>query len=260
MNSTESVDPRIEREKKFHDDRFEDDPRKTSTGIGMTEMATRNALQKTYKTIAKYAAGSRILDYGCALGEASFIFVRYGADFVEAIDLSSVAVDQAKASAVEKGIDNVAFQAMNAEQLEFDDNSFDLVCGFAILHHLDLDRSYSEIARVLKPDGHAVFLEPLGHNPAINMFRNATPTMRTPDEHPFMMDNINLANKYFEQVQATHTNLLTLASLPFSRIPGSKLAFNILEKMDRILFKVVPFSRRYSWNAVLDFSKPRKPV
>jgi len=51
---------------------------------------------------------------------------------------------------------------MNAEELKFADDYFDIVCGGAILHHLDLNKALSEIARVLKPDGKAIFVEPLG--------------------------------------------------------------------------------------------------
>jgi ubiquinone/menaquinone biosynthesis C-methylase UbiE len=39
---------------------------------------------------------------------------------------------------------------LEAENLSFSNDSFDLVCGSGILHHLDLNRSYKEIQRVLK--------------------------------------------------------------------------------------------------------------
>jgi ubiquinone/menaquinone biosynthesis C-methylase UbiE len=64
---------------------------------------------------------------------------------------------------------------MNAEATTFPDNSFDLICGSSILHHLNLDKACAEIRRILRPDGGAVFIEPLGHNPLINMFRKLTP-------------------------------------------------------------------------------------
>ena len=42
---------------------------------------------------------------------------------------------------------------MNAEALEFDDGSFDLIVGNGIFYHLDLERAFSEIHRVLVPAG-----------------------------------------------------------------------------------------------------------
>ena len=81
------------------------------------------------------------------------------------------------------------------------DDSFDLVCGSGILHHLDLPAAMRELARVLRPSGRAVFMEPLGHNPAINAFRNRTPELRTPDEHPLLGKDLKLCRRYFGSVE-----------------------------------------------------------
>jgi len=46
----------------------------------------------------------------------------------------------------------------DAEQLPFEDDSFDLVVGHAVLHHLpDLTQAFAELFRVLKPGGTIVF-------------------------------------------------------------------------------------------------------
>lgn len=37
------------------------------------------------------------------------------------------------------------------------------------------------------------FSEPLGHNPIINWYRNRTPEMRTEDEHPLLIKDIEFA-------------------------------------------------------------------
>jgi SAM-dependent methyltransferase len=48
--------------------------------------------------------------------------------------------------------------ACDAAELPFDDESFDLVLGHAVLHHLpDLDRAFAEFHRVLKPGGTLFF-------------------------------------------------------------------------------------------------------
>ena len=262
MNKSDSVSERLEREKSFHDDRFqeEQDPRSKSVGVSMTRIATQAALNKTYDAIRRNSAGKRVLDYGCAKGETSRILAKYGAEYINAIDISTVAIEQAKQIADQAGITNATFQAMNAEVLEFSDQSFDLVCGFGILHHLDLDKAYSEIARVMKPTGIAVFLEPLGHNPGINLFRKLSPALRTPDEHPLLMKDIKLCKKYFGEIRPTYVNCLTLFCLPFLRIPGSKVAFAALGYLDSWMFTLLPFTRRFAWNVVLEFASPRRAL
>lgn len=49
-------------------------------------------------------------------------------------------------------------KVVDAEILPFEDNSFDLVVGHAVLHHIpDLELSLREVVRVLKPGGRFVF-------------------------------------------------------------------------------------------------------
>jgi len=59
----------------------------------------------------------------------------------------------------------VATRPADAEQLPFPDDSFDLVFGHAVLHHIpDLPRAFTEFARVLRPGGTLVFAgEPSRH-------------------------------------------------------------------------------------------------
>lgn len=76
------------------------------------------------------------------------------------------------------------FHVMDAHRLEFEDDSFDVVFGKAILHHLDYAVALEEIRRVLKPGGVLVFMEPLDFNPVMKLVRFMTPTLRTPDEEP----------------------------------------------------------------------------
>src|SRR3546814_15436315 len=85
--------------------------------------------------------------------------------------------------ATETGL-HATFSVDNAEQTSFPDASFDRIGGSGILHHLDLDSAYAEIARLLKPGGRAVFLEPLGHNPLYHAYRDRPPPMRTENENP----------------------------------------------------------------------------
>jgi ubiquinone/menaquinone biosynthesis C-methylase UbiE len=73
---------------------------------------------------------------------------------VLATDISDEMVKIGTAITQSKGISNVEFKRMDAENLALDDNSFDLVtCAFGLMYFPDPDRSILEMFRVLKPGG-----------------------------------------------------------------------------------------------------------
>ena len=56
------------------------------------------------------------------------------------------------------GLEGDSTVATEAEELPFEDESFDLVFGHAVLHHIpDLDRAFAEFRRVLRPGGMIAF-------------------------------------------------------------------------------------------------------
>lgn len=89
------------------------------------------------------------------------------------------------------------FILMDANNLEFDSNTFDAVFGHSILHHLEFTQALDEISRVLKPDGIMVFIEPLGINPIGKIVRFLTPKARTHDEQPLRFKELFELSKRF---------------------------------------------------------------
>ncbi|WP_026426140.1 class I SAM-dependent methyltransferase [Actinokineospora inagensis] len=72
-------------------------------------------------------------------------------------DLSPGMVEVALRNAACLGLD-VSGRVADAERIPYDDDSFDLVVGHAVLHHIpDLPAAFREIRRVLKPGGRFVF-------------------------------------------------------------------------------------------------------
>jgi 2-polyprenyl-3-methyl-5-hydroxy-6-metoxy-1,4-benzoquinol methylase len=129
-------------------------------------------------------AGRSILDFGCGHGMMGVTLARLGA-CVTAFDLSGGYIREARARASANGV-LVQFLTADAERLPFADRSFDAIWGNAVLHHLDLARAASEIRRVLRPGGRAVFCEPWGENPVLVWARTrlSDPNKRTPTERP----------------------------------------------------------------------------
>jgi len=131
--------------------------------------------------------GKKVLDYGCGLGEESLRYINSGASKVIGIDISTKFINDASRKCEDLNIDRDLYEfiEMDAHDLQFQDNSFDVVIGYAILHHLDPSLALKEIHRVLKPNGRVLLLEPLADNPLLKIFRWATPGIRTVDERPF---------------------------------------------------------------------------
>jgi SAM-dependent methyltransferase len=246
------MDERKVREREFHDTRFGAEEARKSDRFYAITVGSYEAYRSA---IFASPAGRRVLEYGCGPGSASFELRERGA-LVTGIDISPVAIEIARGEAERRGLD-IDFETMDAERLSFADASFDVVCGSGILHHLDLDRAFAEIARVLEPGGTAFFSEPLGHNPIINAYRDRTPNERTPDEHPLVIDDFRAATAHFSHVEVRYYHLATLAALPFCSKPYVAPLSRALDALDRLIFAVVPPLRRFAWLSVIVLREPR---
>jgi SAM-dependent methyltransferase len=238
------MEDRLERERQFHDHAFAEDTRATTARF---YSVTESLFGWYEETLRSLAGGARALEYGCGRGSQAFALAAHGAH-VTGLDNTPVAIEQARERGRDEGLsDRLDLRVMDAEHLELPDRSFDLVCGTGILHHLDLGRAYAEIARVLAPGGVAIFTEPLGHNPAINAYRNRTPNLRTVDEHPLLEPDLDLARRWFQTVDLRFSTLTALAAIPLRRTPVFEPVVAALDRVDALLFRVAPPLRRHAW-------------
>ncbi|WP_340104023.1 class I SAM-dependent methyltransferase [Rhodohalobacter sp. 8-1] len=238
---------RLDREKEFHNEAFATDKRKKVKKY----YKTTDRSKKFYRDkIHENIAGLSVLEYGCGPGSQAFSLAKAGAK-VTAIDISDVAIEQTKEEAVRQGVE-VACHVMDAEDLTFDDSSFDRVCGSGILHHLDLERCYKELSRVLKPGGLGIFFEPLGYNPVINLYRQMTPDLRTDDEHPLLNEDFELAKTYFDEVTPHFFHLTSIAASFIPAASAQSALARPLNGLDSILFETLPFMKKYAWITVLE--------
>jgi len=204
--------------------------------------------------------GKSVLDYGSGDGTFSFELARKGA-VVEGIDISDSVVDVA-AQSVPKEITRPRFSVRDAHATGFDDCSFDYIFGNGILHHLELERAYREIARILKPGGKAFFMEPLEHHPLLMLVRKVSPAARSADEKPLNVPEIALAKHFFDNVKSTEHFIFAVAAAPIHFL-SNEMAFWLIKGLDRLdqsIIKMVPAFGRYAWLSMLEFQKHRNGV
>jgi SAM-dependent methyltransferase len=251
---------RYEKEAAFHDALAEGEERPADRFYAVNASSWdyyRGLILREARLAQERRGEAKILEYGSGIGAYSSLALAEAGYPSIGIDISegSVRASAERAARVVPDVP-VEYRAMNAEALEFEDDSFDLVCGNGIIHHLDLERAYAEVARVLRPDGVAVFAEPMGHNPLINLYRRLTPDQRTDDEHPLREPDLELARTYFGSLDARYFHLLVLAATPLRSTRVFDPLRRALDAVDRTLFDRVQPSRKLAWYVVLRLAQP----
>ena len=145
----------------------------TKWGIDFGEIGAGQVLGKLRKLVPgrelpRYGRG---LEIGAGTGYFALNLLRTGVlEHATCVDISPGMLDTLRENAERLGLaDRVETRVCDAEQLPFVSETFDLVFGHAVLHHLpDLDQAFAEFARVLRPGGMLAFAgEPSRHGDRI---------------------------------------------------------------------------------------------
>ncbi|MGV1050064.1 MAG: class I SAM-dependent methyltransferase [Solirubrobacterales bacterium] len=130
-------------------------------GIDFGDVGQRQVRLKLVKALGGSSGRSfgDALEIGSGTGYFSLNLVQLGViERLTATDISPGMLKRLAATADALGLTEVKTVATEAERLPFEDGSFDLVFGHAVLHHVpDLDRAFAEFRRVLRPGGMIAF-------------------------------------------------------------------------------------------------------
>ena len=98
------------------------------------------------------------LEIGAGTGYFCLNMLQLGVvERITATDISDGMLKALEASAQDLGVEADTVRT-DAEELPFEDESFDIVFGHAVLHHIpDLPRAFAEFERVLRPGGTVLF-------------------------------------------------------------------------------------------------------
>ncbi len=212
--------------------------------------------------------GKKVLELGSGAGEGAVYFAKQGAE-VTATDISSGMLEVVKKVAALHGTSVHTAQAY-ADKIPFPDASFDVVYAANLLHHVDIEAALIESKRVLRPGGIFVSWDPVAHNPVINVYRRMAMGVRTEDEHPIKMHQIEIFRRHFSPVRYETfwfaTLFIFLKFFFIDRVHPNKERYwkkiltdhkkleplyTRLAVIDRVVFKVLPFLKRYAWNIVI---------
>jgi SAM-dependent methyltransferase len=128
-------------------------------GVDYGEVGRAQVLGKVEKLLGRHPGPfARALEIGSGTGYFTLNLLQEGviASGV-CTDVSPGMLGALRANAERLGLD-VETVACDAAALPFEDASFDIVLGHAVLHHLpELERSFAEFKRVLRPGGVLLF-------------------------------------------------------------------------------------------------------
>jgi ubiquinone/menaquinone biosynthesis C-methylase UbiE len=245
---------RHQAEREFHNQRFSlDNERSPYRHTGFKSIIFNRMLEYMGDI-----EGKKVVEIGCGTGWLTRILAKKKAD-VHSFDISDEAIKKVQSMLKKEGLyDRVTLDRMAAEDLSYPSNAFDVVVGNAILHHLDLKTSAKEIWRVLKPGGRGYFMEPLGHNPALNLYRKLTPHLRSFDEQPLLWHHMDIYQNQFSKFVHEEFYLVSIFSLfwYFARCDKFvRRTRDLLLPIDRMVLSLIPGMRKYCWYSLMIFQK-----
>lgn len=210
--------------------------------------------------------GKRVLEYGCGQGRLSVLMAKRGA-MVTSLDLGPDLVALASRVAALNGV-ATRYQVGDISQPHFPPESFDIVVGDSILHHLTVKgtrMSINEAYRALKPGGRAYFLEPVENSPTFEFLQNLIPI---PGYRPSIInreewrkflaraDDRSMSDRELREAQGQFISVKFLHMGLTVRV--ARLVKGLqrpLEALDRVLtHRASPF-KRFAQNVVVTYQK-----
>lgn len=114
----------------------------------------------------------KVLEFGCGTGEYTrHLAKRMPKSKIIGLDISKEIIKIAKKKC--SAYSNTSFVVQSAYDTRFKRESFDAICGFYVLHHLDIKKVGKEITRILKPGGILFFYEPNIINPVVYLIKSS---------------------------------------------------------------------------------------
>jgi SAM-dependent methyltransferase len=215
---------------------------------------------------AEPLAGLDVLEVGCGHGELTMFLLEAGAR-VTGLDISAGMVELARRRTARFSKEGRAeFVVAPAEKTGLAAESFDVVIGKLVLHHLDLRLAISEVERLLRPGGRAVFIETSSFNALLRAARRflvgrfGIDQVGTTDEHPLTRRDVRAIARTFNDCRVDHPVFLVFVIFARNVMRFRSRKWN--ERMlawDNWIARTLPALLPMSYYARLRFSKSPQP-
>ena len=213
---------------------------------------TKLSLDYTSDWVKKNSINKVCLDYACGNGQFAVQMAEAGAELALGLDISNVSIDNCIKTASDKGLsEQTLFFQADCENTLLPENSIDTIVCSGMLHHLDLNKAFPELLRILKHGGKILAIEALDYNPAIKFYRMITPDMRTEWEkaHILSLKDIKFAKNFFKIGAVRYWHITSYIAGKFPYLLG------LLNGIDTILSKI-PVIRLMAWIFTFELIKP----
>jgi SAM-dependent methyltransferase len=203
--------------------------------------------------LVEAAQDADVLEIGCGNGWQSERILELGARTVHGMDISTSMLKTAKKRETER----LRFFEHDVHQQW--PKTYDVICGRAILHHVDYREALENLYHNnLRPGGHMLFLEPLGENILLKLYWRFGTSFHTPDERPFMRDDLDWMNKNFQQFRLYSLNYLSIPAAIVSSFAFASSDNWLLRLCDRLDTKLsaVPFLASRFQSGIFHIRKP----
>lgn len=193
--------------------------------------------------------GCRVLDYGCGQGEEAVYLAKMGAQ-VTAIDISPVGIRLTKERVRLGGVaDRVSAMQMRCDPTEFPSESFDVIHGFGILHHIGVRVGMREIKRLLRQGGRGLFFEHMGNSKTIERWR--------PKEQEYTKGERPVTWKEIQEIRPEFSRIVARPFHIASRLRKRIQMLNrpVVKRFDHAVLSILPFMRHFAGGMVIYLEK-----
>lgn len=190
-------------------------------------------------------AGATVVDLGCGDGLNTVILASLGAD-VLSVDISDKSLELTHERARANGVaGRVTLIHSDAAAIPVADAAADRVLCAAILHHVDCVATASQIRRVLKPGGTAVFTEPLAGPRLFEAVKRLLPRSEgvTDDEQPLTMAQVRAVSDAVGHAGRSRAFGLIARVVDRARLRRAWPLVTAAHRLDRWILGTVPFAR-----------------